>query len=92
MNGNAPRHVEEHLAQLTAELRRFQQDALAAQRELADAHRRIAELDRPASARIEQLLRAAQEQVAEFVRAAESDAAEVRRARAGAKACGGGQA
>ena len=49
MNGNAPRHVEEHLAQLTAELRRFQQDALAAQRELADAHRRIAELDRPAS-------------------------------------------
>jgi hypothetical protein len=79
MNGNAPHHrVEEHLAQLTADLRRYQAEAQAAQRELAEAQHRIQELDRPASARIEQLLRAAREQVAEFARAAEEEAGRLR--------------
>src|SRR5215472_11343507 len=63
MNGYPPRQADERLAQLSAELRRYQKEALAARRELAEAHRRIRELESPASARIEQLLQAAREQV-----------------------------
>ena len=84
MNGYPPRQAGEHLARLTAELRRYQQEALAAQRELAEAHRRIRELESPAGARIEQLLQAASEQVeheAAKARAqAERETGELRRA------------
>ncbi|HTU07390.1 MAG TPA: hypothetical protein VMG13_17695, partial [Trebonia sp.] len=65
MNSYAPRRADEQLQRLTAELRRYQQEALGAQRELAAARRRIWELEQPASARMEQLLDAAREQVAE---------------------------
>src|SRR6516165_979097 len=84
VNGYPPRQAGEHLARLTAELRRYQQEALAAQRELAEAHRRIRELESPAGARIEQLLQAASEQVeleAAKARAqAERETGELRRA------------
>ena len=84
MNGYPPRQADERLAQLSAELRRYQKEALAAQHELAEAHRRVWELESPASARIEQLLQAAREQVeneAAKVRAqAERETGELRRA------------
>ncbi|MFZ0162454.1 MAG: hypothetical protein WAL12_02610, partial [Trebonia sp.] len=78
MNGYAPRRADAHLQRLMADLRRFQQEAQAAQRELAEARRRIWELEQPASTRVGQLLEAARDQVAGVVAAAEAQAGEIK--------------
>jgi hypothetical protein len=92
MNSYAPRRADEQLQRMAAELRRYQQEALGAQRELAAARRRIWELEQSASVRIEQLLDAAREQVAEVVRAAEAKASEIREAAEGYAAGAGAAA
>src|SRR5260370_41495809 len=47
MRGYDPHQVDEHIRQLASEVRRHQEDALAARRELADAHRPIRAPDGP---------------------------------------------
>ena len=84
MRGYDPHQVDEHIRQITNEVRRHQEDALAARRELSDAHRQIQEQERPTysglGARIEQLLRLAEEQATELVQAARSEANEIKAA------------
>src|SRR5271154_3659509 len=66
------------------EMRRHQEDAGAARRELTEAQRQIQEQERPTysglGARIEQLLRLAEEQATELVQAARSEANEIKAA------------
>ena len=71
MRGYDPHQVDEHIRSLGNEVRRHQETAEAARRELMDAQRQIQENDRPTyaglGARIEQLLRLAEEQATELV-------------------------
>ena len=84
MRGYAPHQVDEHIRQLATGVRRHQEDAVAARRDLNDAHRQIQEQERPTysglGARIEQLLRLAEEQATELVQAARSEANEIKAA------------
>ena len=84
MRGYDPHQVDEHIRQLATEVRRHQEDAVAARRDLNDAHRQIQEQERPTysglGARIEQLLRLAEEQATELVQAARSEANEIKAA------------
>src|SRR6201993_3582519 len=84
MRGYDPHQVDEHIRQLANEVRRHQEDALGARRELQDAQRQIQEQERPTysglGARIEQLLRLAEEQATELVQAARSEANEIKAA------------
>ena len=62
------------MRQLRADLRQYQMEALAAQRELTEAHRRMRDLESPVTIRIEKLLLAAREQAGELVAALKADA------------------
>src|SRR5499433_4590700 len=81
MRGYDPHQVDEHIRQLAAEVRRHQEEALAARRDLTDAHRQIQEQERPTysglGARIEQLLRLAEEQRDEILQEARTEASQV---------------
>src|SRR6202000_3463297 len=84
MRGYDPHQVDEHIRQLAGEVRRNQEDAVSARRDLQDAQRQIQEQERQTSsglgARIEQLLRLAEEQATELVQAARSEANEIKAA------------
>ncbi|HEX3515761.1 MAG TPA: DivIVA domain-containing protein, partial [Trebonia sp.] len=84
MRGYDPHQVDEHIRQLASEVRRHQEDAAGARRDLQDAQRQIQEQERPTysglGARIEQLLRLAEEQATELVQAARSEANEIKAA------------
>src|SRR5580704_11434555 len=47
MRGYDPHQVDEHIRQLANEVRRHQEDALGARRDLQDAQRQIQEQERP---------------------------------------------
>jgi hypothetical protein len=75
-----PSPDDDQLALLRAELRQYQKEALAAQRELAEARRRVLELETRASGRIGQLLQAAREQADEAVAEIKAEASATREA------------
>src|ERR1700753_1672041 len=74
MRGYDPHQVDEHIRQLANEVRRHQEGADSARRELTEAQRQIQEQERPTysglGARIEQLLRLAEEGATQVVHAA----------------------
>src|ERR1700689_5844272 len=78
MRGYDPHQVDEHIRQMANEVRRHQEDAVTARRDLQDAQRQIQEQERPTysglGARIEQLLRLGQEQGTEPLPAARAGA------------------
>src|SRR5216684_4949860 len=80
MRGYDPHQVDEHIRQLANEVRRHQEDAIGARRDLQDATRQIQEQERPTysglGSRIEQLLRLAEEQATEILQEARSAANE----------------
>src|ERR1700739_1120161 len=71
MRGYDPHQVDEHIRQLANEVRRHQEDALGARRDLQDAQRQIQEQERPTysglGAGIEELLRLGEEQATALV-------------------------
>src|SRR5215470_15609380 len=82
MRGYDPHQVDEHIRQLANEVRRHQEDALAARRDLADAHRQIqeqaTELVQAARSEANEIKAAAKVDGAELRAAAENEAAELR--------------
>jgi len=78
MRGYDPAQVNQHLEQLSAEVRKHHEHAQALQSELTEAHRQMKEQERPTysglGSRIEQLLRLAEEQATEIVQEARSAA------------------
>ena len=78
MRGYDPHQVNEHMKLRELEVRKHQEQAQALQRELAEAHRQMLEIEQPTlsglGSRIEQLFRLAEEQAAEHIAEARSAA------------------